>query len=87
MAFDKEKAFEVNEGLIIDGAGGFFSGSGNPTDDAPNGSFYTDTASSKLWQRVLGVWQEFSGSTDSNIEGGSAGTVYLLTQVADGGGA
>jgi len=54
MAFDFNKSFEVrSDGLVIDGAGGLFSGSGSPSgNQAPEGSYYLRTDNYSLWKKV-----------------------------------
>lgn len=52
---DYTKAFEVEEGLIVAGAGGLFSGALAPDFDAPVGSFYLMTNGSQYTKTSAGA--------------------------------
>ena len=63
MSFDQDDAFEVEQGLIIEGGAGTFSGSASPVgNQAPIGSQYKQTTNPPKW------WIKFgSGINDWRI--------------------
>lgn len=48
-----DRAFEVDEGIIIQDGAGFFSGAGSPVgSQAPLNSIYRDSQSLDVWKKV-----------------------------------
>lgn len=90
MPFDQDRAFEVEEGIIIEEAAGVFSGSISPVGvSAPQGSLYLRT-NGETWRKFgsnVVDWEiiESGGSGVPNIEGGAPDTVYTADQCFDGG--
>jgi len=55
--FNELKAFEVTDGIALDESGAcLFTGSGDPTGSAPDGSRYYDKDNPRIWSRDNGVW-------------------------------
>ena len=55
-AVDQTKAFEADEGIILNSASGLFAGSGDPSGTVPLGSLYIDVASARLWKYISTGW-------------------------------
>ena len=72
---DYTKAFEVEEGIILAGAGGVFSGSLAPDFDAPVGSFYLMTNGTQYTKTSAGAG---SGAWTLNTSGGGGGATTNL---------
>lgn len=56
MAQNRDRAYEVENGLVIDEAGGLFSGTAVPTHSANNGDIYIRSGTSEVYHRESGAW-------------------------------
>ena len=87
----KQDIFEVEE-LLIENGSAIGSGSEDPRDfttEYPIGSLYLRT-NGELWKKIGSQdneWELIGANSSSNLDGGSAFTVFESTQIVDGGGA
>lgn len=88
MSFDQNSAFEADEGFLVSGESGIFSGSGSPVgSSAPVGSYYLQSDNGDTWKKIGQLNTDWIKVEIGSlcIGGVGANYIHLTTDVVGGG--